>query len=91
MNFRIFGLIISAFVVSLSFTPAAFACTELDPCDPPAEDDPVKGNNGWGNGSDEDADGNGGTNAGSNSGGTAGSKSINGLGTPPGPAKFTER
>lgn len=56
MRFRIFGLIISAFVVSLSFTPAAFAC-DNGVCEPPPEEEPVKGNNGLGNG-DQTAPGN---------------------------------
>jgi hypothetical protein len=66
----------------LSATPAAFACGDGS-CEPP-EEEPTKGNNGWGNGADS-------TNAGSDAGGTKGSKEINGYGTGPGPTKFDER
>ena len=83
MRFRIFGLIISAFVVSLSFTPAAFASTEGDTCEDP-EEPTAKGNNGWGNGLDS-------TNPGSDEGKTAVSKNPGTGGALPGPAKFTER
>jgi hypothetical protein len=58
------GLIISAFIVSLSFAPMASACSpdgtgcdEEDPGDPPK----IKGNNGLGNG-DQTAPGNSFTN-----------------------------
>ena len=57
MKTRNFGLIITAFALSLSFAPATFACTVEDPCEPPPEEDPVKGNNGLGNG-DQTAPGN---------------------------------
>jgi hypothetical protein len=63
MNYRNFGLIISAFVVSLSFTPAAFACEEgntspeCNPEEPPPPPSKTKGNNGLGNG-DQAAPGN---------------------------------
>jgi hypothetical protein len=59
--------------------------------DPPAEclsgcepEEPVKGNNGWGNGPDT-------TNAGSSSGGTAVTKSVNGLGADKFDGKFVGR
>ena len=82
MKNRSIGLIITAFVLSLAAAPATFACGEGE-CEPP-EEEPTRGDNGWGNGADS-------TNAGSNSGATQGSKSINGYGTGPGPAKFTTR
>lgn len=50
MKARDFGLIITAFALSLSYAPATFACDELNPCEPPPEEEPVKGNNGLGNG-----------------------------------------
>jgi hypothetical protein len=53
---------------------------------PGTEDPEPKGNNGWGNGSDE-VDGLGGTNNGSFTGGTAVTKSVNGLG----PDRFDEK
>lgn len=62
MSFKNLGLIISAFVVSISFTPAAFAegdggeeCS-CEP-EPEPEPEPTKGNNGLGNG-DQTAPGN---------------------------------
>lgn len=83
MNYKNLGLIISAFVLSLSFTPAAFACG-CEPPPPPPEEEPVKGNNGWGNGPDT-------TNAGSFSGKTAVTKSVNGLGADKFDGKFDGR
>lgn len=95
MTTKVFGVIVSALLASILIAPAAFAeggggedclCVDPVPTGP-------KGNNGWGNGSDADANGNGGTNKGSFTGGTVGSKSINGYGTGPGPGptKFSER
>lgn len=52
MKARDFGLIITAFALSLSYAPATFACDEQNPCE-----EPVKGNNGLGNG-DQTAPGN---------------------------------
>jgi hypothetical protein len=72
------GLIISAFLLSLSFAPAAIACGPgEDQTGCPSTDGP-KGNNGWGNGTDEDAAGNGGTNNGSDDGATEVTKIVNG-------------
>ena len=65
----------------LSMTSVGFANEELAP---PPEEDPVKGNNGWGNGPDA-------TNAGSFSGATAVTKSVNGLGADKFDGKFTGR
>lgn len=69
MKTKSVGLIITAFVVSLSFAPAAFAEGVPGDDDPVDEEPPTdpKGNNGWGNGID-------GENAGSPKGGTAASK-----------------
>jgi len=50
MSFKNFGLIISAFVVALSFTPAAFAQGDGDEEECTCEPEPTKGNNGLGNG-----------------------------------------
>jgi hypothetical protein len=50
MSFRNFGLIISAFVVALSFTPAAFAQGDGGGEECTCEPEPTKGNNGLGNG-----------------------------------------
>jgi hypothetical protein len=83
MNTKNVGLVIAAFVLSLAGAPAAFACGDGE-CEPPPDEEPTKGNNGWGNGADS-------TNAGSDAGGTQGSKSSNGYGTGPGPTKFDER
>lgn len=76
------GLMLAAFVVSLSLAPAAFA--EDPPPPPPPEEEPEKGNNGWGNGPDT-------TNEGSDAGGTAPTKSVNGLGADNFDVKFDGR
>jgi len=76
MQTKNMGLIISAFFLSLSLAPAAVACG--------CEEEPEKGNNGWGNGPDT-------TNAGSDSGATAVTKSVNGLGADKFDGKFTGR
>lgn len=70
--------------MSAVFAPASFAeGTEEPPveclCEPPEE--PIKGNNGWGNGTDAAPDGSGGTNNGSFTGATSVTKSVNGPAT----------
>lgn len=77
MKTKIAGLAAAVFAVSVSFASVSHACGA-------GECEPVKGNNGWGNGADA-------TNAGSDAGGTSGSKTPNGYGTGPGPGKFTTR
>lgn len=62
--------------MTMSFGSAAFACGCVE--EPP---ETVKGNNGWGNGTDAAPDGTGGTNAGSFSGATEVTKSVNGPAT----------
>ncbi len=47
--------------ITMSFGSAAFACYENECEPPPPEEEPTKGNNGWGNGID-------GTNPGSDAG-----------------------
>lgn len=88
-------LSVATSVLALAMTFSATAgfanseCTEdCEPPPPPPECisdcEPVKGNNGWGNGPDS-------TNAGSFSGGTAITKSVNGLGVDKFDGKFEGR
>ena len=82
--------VLSAFtIVTWGLSAPAFACgpgSDQTGCEPPPPpppppvEEPVKGNNGWGNGPDT-------TNAGSFSGKTAVTKSVNG----PANGKFTGR
>lgn len=82
----------SVLALAMTFTASAgFANSECtDDCEPPpppeclSDCEPVKGNNGWGNGPDT-------TNAGSFSGGTAVTKSVNGLGVDKFDGKFAGR
>lgn len=59
MKIKNTGLILTAFILSLSFAPAAFAIDQEPPTEeePEPEPEPVKGNNGLGNG-DQTAPGN---------------------------------
>lgn len=78
------------------FASVSFAITEGGGeviCYTECEEEPApgpKGNNGWGNGTDE-VNGTGGTNNGSDNGGTAGTKSINGKGFDKFDTKFDGR
>jgi hypothetical protein len=80
--------------MSTAFATASFAESGGEViCYSGCEEEPgpgPKGNNGWGNGTDE-VDGLGGTNNGSDDGGTAGTKSINGKGIDKFDGKFDGR
>lgn len=79
----------SVIALAMSFATTASAYLECtDDCEP---EEKSKGNNGWGNGPDTNADGSGGTNAGSFSGGTEETKSVNGLGADKFDGKFEGR
>lgn len=60
--------------IAMSFGSSAFACGNGECEPPPPEEEPAKGNNGWGNGPDT-------TNSGSFSGLTRDTKSVNGPAT----------